>query len=426
MSYESFLGLPGGSGGSGITTIDGDLGSVTGATIDLYAQTGSANAGATVLFSASSSTEMDLIVTDPDGNTLMGASAGNLSVVGEGNTGFGGDVLHDLVAGNNNSGFGYECLLSVTSGGYNTATGYVSLRDVTGSNNTATGAFCLESLTSGSYNVALGFGAGGDYSGAESSNLCIGSQGVTGESNVIRVGRQGTGDSEQNLCYIAGIHGATPTSANTPQVVLCDDTGNLTPISSGTSGYVLTSNGSATPSFQAASGSAGALVLIQTQRVSAVTGVFFTTGITGAYNNYLLTFDTVSVAVSGPQILLSPSNNGGSTYLTSGINGAFNQWDSGTGVFVNASSASYFFLTCGLLAGSETASGQVYLNNVTSGVGNFALNGTSTCNGVGEGGTDGQALLFGNYESALTINAFRVFAGGATFTGNFSLYGYVQ
>ena len=89
----------------------------------------------------------------------------------------------------------------------------------------------------------------------------IQNDGVLGESNVIRIGTQGTGSTQQNICYVAGITGATPVSVNTPQVVLCDNTGNLAPIDSSTSGFVLTSNGTATPSFQSASAS-GAITTI--------------------------------------------------------------------------------------------------------------------------------------------------------------------
>ncbi len=39
-------------GGSGISTIDGDSGSVTGSTIDLYANSGSASCGSSVSFTA--------------------------------------------------------------------------------------------------------------------------------------------------------------------------------------------------------------------------------------------------------------------------------------------------------------------------------------------------------------------------------------
>ena len=122
-------------------------------------------------------------------------------------------------------------------------------------NDIAIGSQSLASLTAGQSNIAIGSMAGSAYTTTESSNILINNIGVLAESNVMRIGTQGGGLGQQDQCFIAGITGAAPTSANTPQVTLCDNTGNLAVISSSTAGFVLTSNGTATPSFQAASSS---------------------------------------------------------------------------------------------------------------------------------------------------------------------------
>jgi len=86
-----------------------------------------------------------------------------------------------------------------------------------GHDNTAEGYLALLNCT-GSNNAALGSGAGGSLT-AGSNNIDIGAPGVAGESNKIRIGKQGT----QNGTFIAGIFGVTMTGS--PVVV--NSTGKL-------------------------------------------------------------------------------------------------------------------------------------------------------------------------------------------------------
>ena len=220
--------------GSAIITINVDQsGSVTGSTFSLFANSGSANCGSSIDFINSSGNEIDLVVTDASNNTIFGSFAGNSSISGNANTGYGNYCLHDLGSGQANTGFGASCLNSVTSGGFSTALGYA----------------CLE-LANGSYNIGAGYSAGINYTGSESSNIVIGNAGVTSESNVMRIGTQGNGDGQINLAFMAGITSGTPVSANSPQVVLCDNTGNLTVVADPTSGLPLVSNSPNDPTFQ--------------------------------------------------------------------------------------------------------------------------------------------------------------------------------
>jgi hypothetical protein len=246
------------SGGSGITTVDADTGpAITPTILTINTLNSSQHCGSSVRFRTNSSTFCTLDVTDSNNNTIFGASSGNASITGSQNCGFGDAVLSALSSGTRNVGIGVSALSSVTTSGNNIAIGLASLSQVDNSFNTAVGSLSLDSLTSGQYNIALGYNSGSSYSTSESSNILIGNTGTVTESNVIRIGKQGSSAGQQDACYVAGITGTTPTSANTPQVTLCDNAGNLTVISSGTSGFVLTSNGTATPSFQAASGSSG-------------------------------------------------------------------------------------------------------------------------------------------------------------------------
>ncbi len=192
-------------------------------------------------------------------NVGLGFQVFNALTVGSGNTAIGYQNSIALTTGSNNVSVGSQALIALTTSLQNVAVGTSSLGHLTTAvgSNTAIGYASLFNITTGSSNIAIGVSAGADYTGAESSNIIIGNTGTLGESNVIKIGTQGSTTGKQNLCFIAGITGATPTSGNTPQVVLCDNLGNLTPISSSTSGYVLTSNGTATPSFQAAGGGGG-------------------------------------------------------------------------------------------------------------------------------------------------------------------------
>lgn len=205
-------------------------------------------------------------------NTAVGYNALTTVNGGGGNVALGSLALTNLTTGGNNVAVGTSALTAAlteqfstavgqaalsasTAGSANTAIGFNTLQQLNGgASNTTLGYNTGNNLLTGNYNLFLGYDSGNSYTGSESANIAINTHGneTVGESHTLRIGGgTGTGGN-QSLAhvYINGITGATPTSANTPQVVLCDNTSNLTVISSGTSGQVLTSNGSATPSFQ--------------------------------------------------------------------------------------------------------------------------------------------------------------------------------
>jgi hypothetical protein len=209
-----------GSGGSGIQTIDGDVGSVTGSTVTLTGgSSGAIFTGAGTVMTESfnflamnsaasiSTISIDGMIVYNAGlnaatvsdNTFVGASAGtNLSATYIGNTSIGTDSLQ-IFAGTGNTSAGYQSLLNI-----NTTT------DDPSNNNTT-----------------FGVSTGNNYTGSESNNILIGPNvlGVLGESNVIRIGNQGSGDSQQNKCFIAGIVGNTV--ANAQSVTINSSTGQL-------------------------------------------------------------------------------------------------------------------------------------------------------------------------------------------------------
>jgi Chaperone of endosialidase len=171
-------------------------------------------------------------------NTAVGLAALGLNTTGEANTATGYSALLHNATGGANTANGYRALEANTTGGantanglealfrnttasFNTATGYVALFfnttgeantatgnnvlyfNTTGSNNTANGRDALGNNTTGNNNIALGAGAGQNLT-MGNNNIDIDNQGVSGESNRIRIGTVGT----QTAAFIAGIRGA--------------------------------------------------------------------------------------------------------------------------------------------------------------------------------------------------------------------------
>lgn len=172
--------------------------------------------GATLYFLGSGST-LTLRVHDSLGNSIIGDASGNLTLSGIHNIGFGGVVMPSLTTGLDNTGVGYASLNAVTTGQANTAMGLQSLDNIIG----------------GSLNVGIGSSAGANYTGSESNNVCIANSGTLGESNVIRLGTDGSGAGQQNKCFVAGVYGVTPSGASS--IVVCDSSGQF-----GTSGSIST------------------------------------------------------------------------------------------------------------------------------------------------------------------------------------------
>lgn len=216
-----------GSGGSGIITIDGDIGSVTGSEVGIKA-TGSSKTGSSFSFTASGS-DLDLISTDSNGNIFLGAgvpfnsdggSSNNVIISGDGTAGA------TFSASNGNVGIGAECFDALT----------------TGDSNCAFGMSALTALQTGSLNIACGLSAGSSYTNAESSNICLNSSGVVGDNHTLRIGAAtGIGSGELNKAYICGITG---TNLSTTQLVtnVADQLGSATLV--GGTGVTIGTSGS--------------------------------------------------------------------------------------------------------------------------------------------------------------------------------------
>lgn len=229
------------------------------------------------------------------GNVFLGENSGNDTLnTGASNIGIGSSSLSAVVDGFSNIAIGSQTLLSLDSGNSNIAIGdesLIGLNGVAGSNNIAIGVTAgANSNTTTANNVFIGSGSGNSVAGStdnvaigytamvngssnltQSFNVAIGSQafqegcnnynigigyqagfnlgniagdsniyisnlGVMSESNVIRIGTQGTGNGEQDACYVAGIYNTAIGATN--QVTLIDNTGKLGS-STGDDGQVL-------------------------------------------------------------------------------------------------------------------------------------------------------------------------------------------
>jgi hypothetical protein len=140
------------------------------------------------------------------GNTFVGTNSGNTTYTGLGaNAGFGNSVLTSLTLGVGNSSLGAGALTNATTGSFNSSVGSSSLLHLTsGSSNCAFGLSSGSQLVSGSNNILIGNDSGSAYIGGQSSNICIGSEGLVTDTGVIRIGTDGILGGQQAICFIAG------------------------------------------------------------------------------------------------------------------------------------------------------------------------------------------------------------------------------
>lgn len=242
---------------SGSVTIQVDAsGSVSGSTLQLYATSGDggANSGATMAFVAASGTEIDLSTTDANGNIAIGnnafydngtADATYCTVVGQsaayyGNTwsftcayGFQAGVCSGTSGTNtiaNSSFFGADCgsgaIASTTDDsfyGYKIGPNYVGGSGL----NTIVGSQSIGSLLSGTNNISIGYMSGSAWNGSESGNINLGSNGVSGDTNITRIGFL-NGSHSQLGFYADGINTANSSGFTSPLPVYVDSsTGQL-------------------------------------------------------------------------------------------------------------------------------------------------------------------------------------------------------
>ena len=408
----------------------GDLSAIGSGSNALSATTGDINIAAGNLKLPTTSTTKGIILINgirilhsfgSPSNIFVGYNAGNLTASGANNSAVGSMSLIHLTSGNSNAALGNSALGGITSGGTNTGIGSSAASTITtGTFNTAVGALSVGGTTA-SYNIGIGYRAGNNYTSSESSNIVIASDpantGTIGESHVIRIGSNGSGNGQQNACFIAGIDGVNVGSTATVVTEASNQLG--TSVLTAGSGISITPGANTITIATTGSGS-GALVLIQTQTATLATSLSFTTGIIPTYNNYVLYMTGFSdLATAGTaHFVMQISTDGGATWISTGYFSSeigMNLFDSFTST---QSSGCCIF--------------QIY--NLTSGLGYIVTpTATLTTSTIYDSSITTITTLsnsWGNdgYTTPATVaNAIRILTDDiSVFSGVFSLYGYSQ
>ena len=147
-----------------------------------------------------------------DLNLFVGEDSGFSNTSGTANAFVGVESGYSNITGTNNSYLGIQSGL-LSGGNNNTYLGFGITANSppggdTGNNNTYVGYEAGYSNTTGGNNTYLGYLAGAVNS-TGSNNIYVGSQGVSSDNNVIRIGTQGTGSGQQNAAYMAGVYTST-------------------------------------------------------------------------------------------------------------------------------------------------------------------------------------------------------------------------
>ena len=244
------------------------------------------------------------------------------------------------------------------------------------------------------------------------------------DSGIPLISQGGSSDPIFGTALVPG--GGTGAASFTAYAPICGGTTTTDPLQSadtgiGTSGFVLTSNGSsALPSFQAASGGGGGLVFIEAHTPSSLTfDVIFTAAGLTSYNNLLFIISGTQPVVGGEYITFSFSNDGGSTFTpyTTIVTEFFG---STVAAYTNAGQ-----ITPGLTSSSpgNGTSMQIWVGNP-----NEAGNLFQSVYGYGSGQDSTNGNCFFNMYAQQDVsgaNAYRFFGNivGVNTVGHFACYG---
>jgi hypothetical protein len=307
----------------------------------------------------------------PANNFFAGIASGVPPLSGAANdVGIGLGVMHTLTSGNANVIEGAFAGYWMSTGSNNTVVGTNALNAAgSGDDNVAMGVNALAYLNGGGSNIAIGYNAGTSYGGSESGNILIGAVGTGGESNVVRIGTQGTASAT----YIGGIYGV-PVTGSAVYVTANGQLGiGMAP--AGPTGAT------------GATGAGGATGATGTTGVGGATGATGTTGVIGITGT---TGATGATGATGGVAIPSCSNTGNATTIIGpSTENCTGQQDTALGW--NALHAASSSSTNNVAVGNGTLAAAVNGNNNTA-VGAGAL--TSTA-GIGGSNTavGSQALL---------------------------------
>jgi hypothetical protein len=163
-------------------------------------------------------------------NTFIGYASGNFTLTvanASGNTTTGIQTMGKITLGAYNAAFGMQSFYELTEGSENAGCGFRSGYIVTtGAGNAFFGSGAGTKINTGSYNTYLGSNSGTtNVTGAASSNIYIASPGVNGESNVMRLGADGTGNRQVDTVVIAGTNATISGAASAGTVNIATGAG---------------------------------------------------------------------------------------------------------------------------------------------------------------------------------------------------------
>ena len=292
-------------------------------------------------------------------NTLIGNLSGNLMTSGNNNTalgqgslgvttasgctalGFNALAAFDPGAGDRQAiAVGFDCLQTTILG-----SGFVAIGSECGQNlfsvinctligtqccdisaSIGDGCICIgyqcgRNATMGPNNIIIGNLGGTAYLVSEQDNILINHIGISGDLNTIRIGTQGAGSNQQNLCFVAGITGVNVGSV-VDVVSIATGTGQLgtTAITAGTgisitpgaSVITIAASGTLTSTYTAVNttpyvvlttdqflgvDSSGGAITIQLPDAPATGRIFAVKDSTGSANTNAITVTTVGGVV---------------------------------------------------------------------------------------------------------------------------------
>ena len=190
------------------------------------------------------------------------------------------------------------------------------------------------------------------------------------------------------------------------------------PSTAGSSGNILTSDGTNFVS----SANTNKIILIQSQTASASASLTFSTN-TSLYSQILVTFYGIQPATNAATFTMQMSNNGGSTWVTTGYNTGVNvyAYNSATGTNLNSTSA--YIITGGQVSGSanSTTNGQFYIFNANVGAQSYT---NGSCVYWDSTGANAFNAVSGGRLGSTGANAFKFLMSAGNITaGTITLYG---
>ena len=327
-------------------------------------------------------------------NIIIGKNAANFTLtigVAINNTIIGEGSFDGITTGANNTVIGEDTMLSATSA----------------SINTVVGASALAGITSGNRNLALGAAAGSNMLSTESDNILVGSAGVASDNHTIRIGTDGTGDLEQDTCFIAGIIGNT---VSNPQLVTIDSVSGQLGVTTET-GFAqsfIEDVGTATPS-------AGAIDVLGGSNINTVgSGSTITINLDNTVSiSGSMTAGTGLIATTGGITATGTSNinttGSAVTSIGTGGTGATNIGNTTGNTAVTGSLTASTGLTA--TTGGITATGTSNINTTGAAITTLGTGGTGAVN---IGNATGNTAVTGSLTASTGLTAT---AGGITATG---------